>query len=297
MLSITEAVELIRSGDVVAFPSETVYGIGCDPLNVAAAERIFILKNRPADMPLSLHVSDPEQAEPFTADMPAEALKLIEHFWPGPLALIVRRSELLPARVTGGRDTVSLRCPDHPVCLEFLQQLGSPVAGTSANRSAGLSPTRVEDVMAEMPGVPVLDGGPCSRGIESTIVDLTTQPFRILRQGVLEHARIAELLPGLAREETAPLRPPVLRSRVTLFRPGGEITPADSFVLLSLGSQVPGARHVINMPDDPGEYARQLYAALRQAEALGCDEIVIELPVTDEPAWSAVLARLKKLKN
>jgi L-threonylcarbamoyladenylate synthase len=194
MADLTQAVRLVRAGEVIAFPTETVYGVGCDPGSSTAVERLFTLKGRPEHKPLSLHVADFDQARPYVEAWPMRALRLAETFWPGPVALILPRSMKLGAFVTAGAATVGLRCPASDVCLELLRELGKPLAGTSANLSGEPAATSADEVRAIFPDLPVVDGGPCEHGIASTIVDCTGEVTRVLRVGAVPAEAIQDLL-------------------------------------------------------------------------------------------------------
>ncbi len=194
MTDLAQAVPLLRAGAVVAFPTETVYGLGCDPGSAAAVERIFALKGRPEHKPLSLHVADVDQARPYVQAWPDRAGRLAAAFWPGPVALILPRAETLGAFVTAGAATVGLRCPASEVCLDLLRELGGPLAGTSANLSGEPAATSADQVRAIFPDLPVLDGGPCEHGVASTIVDCTGEATRVLRVGAVAIEALEEVL-------------------------------------------------------------------------------------------------------
>ncbi len=189
-----EAAKLIRAGEVVAFPTETVYGLGADGLNGTAVAKIFVAKGRPADNPLILHIASKEEIAPLTSGLTANARALIDTFWPGPMTLIVAKSSLIPDQVTAGLPTVALRMPSHPVAAELIRRCGRPIAAPSANISGRPSPTNAQDVAEDMDGkiAGILDGGRSGIGVESTIVDTTTPLATILRPGgitreMLEH--------------------------------------------------------------------------------------------------------------
>jgi L-threonylcarbamoyladenylate synthase len=183
--NIAEAVAALRRGEVVGLPTETVYGLAADAGNADAVARIFALKGRPADHPLIVHIAGAEQLPAFCREVSPQALSLAQAFWPGPLTLILPRAASVPAAVTGGQDSVGLRCPAHPLALELLRAFGGGLAAPSANRFGRISPTTAAHVRSEFgAAVPiVLDGGECEVGIESTIVDLVSAQPRILRPG------------------------------------------------------------------------------------------------------------------
>ena len=182
-----EAAQLIRSGELVAFPTETVYGLGADALNPQASKKIYAAKGRPSDNPLIVHIAKFEDLEEIAKEVPQEAKKLADAFWPGPLTMIVNKNEKVPYETTGGMDTVAIRMPDHPVALELIRQSGCLIAAPSANTSGRPSPTLAEHVAEDLGGrIPmILDGGEVGIGIESTIIDLTEKIPMILRPGYI----------------------------------------------------------------------------------------------------------------
>ena len=191
-----EAAAVLRNGGLLAFPTETVYGLGADGLNEGAVRRIFAAKGRPQDNPLILHIPDAGALPQYCAHIPAAAYALARRFWPGPLTMILPRRPLVPDVVTAGLDTVGMRCPGHPAALALLRYAGVPVAAPSANTSGRPSPTAAAHVRAEMDGriEGIMDGGPCAVGVESTIVDLTVSPPRLLRPGGVTLEELRETL-------------------------------------------------------------------------------------------------------
>ena len=209
MNDIPRAVALLRQGELVALPTETVYGLGADALNPAAVAKIFAAKGRPSDHPLIVHLADAEQIVDWARDIPREAIALARAFWPGPLTLILKKEEGVPDIVTGGQDTVGLRVPNHPVALELLRAFGGGVAAPSANRFGRISPTTAEHVRQELgERVPlILEGGACQVGLESTILDLSRDVPVILRPGAIgvdDIARVIGRRPRLRGEEQQP---------------------------------------------------------------------------------------------
>ena len=204
-----EAAHVLRLGGLVAFPTETVYGLGCDAFNGDAATKVFEAKGRPRDNPLIIHLSSTDQLNQVASDVPDEAYGLVKKFWPGPLTLILRKSPNVPPEVTGGRDTVAVRMPAHPVALGLIDELGRPIAAPSANKAGRPSPTKADHVVEDFGGSPmvdlILDGGPTFFGIESTIVDLTKDPPVLVRPGPYSVDEISAALgkeievPGFAR--------------------------------------------------------------------------------------------------
>ncbi|MGB9833582.1 MAG: L-threonylcarbamoyladenylate synthase [bacterium] len=193
-IDLEQAAEIVKNGGVGAFPTETVYGLGAHPFHEASLERIFAIKGREKGSPLSLHISSLGDLFKFAQDIPKEANKLIQKFWPGPLAIIVPASSLVPPQALSQEQTVSFRYPDCGLFLEFARLVGTPIAGTSANKSGSLSPICAQDVEAEVGGKLdfLIDGGTTKYRLESTIVDLTTRPFSILREGVISKEELEE---------------------------------------------------------------------------------------------------------
>ncbi len=196
------AASFLRAGELVAIPTETVYGLAADGLNPEACLKIFEAKNRPVDNPLILHVQSIEEVTPLVASIPEEGRRLMEALWPGPLTLIFKRSSLVPDVVTGGGDTVAIRMPSHPIAQQIIKKTGRPLAAPSANVSGRPSPTNAFDVLADMRGriACVIDGGPSRIGIESTVVDVTTQPVTILRPGLFTQESLQVYLPEVAMD-------------------------------------------------------------------------------------------------
>ncbi|MBL4808561.1 MAG: threonylcarbamoyl-AMP synthase, partial [Phycisphaerales bacterium] len=194
--AIVAAVARLGLGEPIAFPTETVYGLGADAIDTDAVERIFALKGRPANNPLIVHVSDAEMADDLVESWTDQAQQLAEAFWPGSLTLVLAKSESVPDIVTAGGTTVAIRCPAHPVALALIESLGKPIVGPSANPSGWISPTTADHVARGFKGqdLLIIDGGACRAGIESTVLDLTTQEPTILRLGVISHTQITKVL-------------------------------------------------------------------------------------------------------
>ena len=207
---IARAAEILRGGGLVAFPTETVYGLGANGLDAAAVKKIFEAKGRPQDNPLILHVPSAQWLCRCCEDVPTIAYELARRFWPGPLTMILRRNPIVPDATTAGLDTVAMRCPDHPVALALLREAGVPVAAPSANRSGRPSCTCAQDVREDMDGRVdgIVDGGPCAVGVESTILDLTCDPPRLLRPGGLPLEELEAVLGHVEIDQavTAPLK-------------------------------------------------------------------------------------------
>jgi L-threonylcarbamoyladenylate synthase len=307
---VRRAAEVIRAGGLVAFPTETVYGLGANALDAAAVACIFAAKGRPATNPVIVHVADADQVRDVAAEWPESAAKLAAKFWPGPLTLVVPRRPEVPDIVTAGGPTVALRCPAHVVARELIWEAGVPVAAPSANRSTELSPTRAEHVLKRLGGRIdlILDGGPCSRGIESTVVDVTGGAVRVLRPGPITVPMLEEVVGpvetggeaarGVARSPGQMPKHYSPRTKLRLVEPDvdfGENFCEDWLEALALGVRVgtlslfgPGA-----MPDDPARYAAELYSRLHELDAQGLDLILVEMP-PDTPEWAAVRDRLTR---
>ncbi len=308
-LDVSEAVEALRAGGVVAFPTETVYGLGADAGDEAALRRIFAAKGRPAWHPLIVHFADVASLDEWARDVPDVARSLAAALWPGPLTLVLRRTERVSRAATAGLETVGLRVPAHPLALELLSAFGGALAAPSANRFGGLSPTTAAAVRAELgPEVPVLDGGPCAVGVESTIVDVSDGVPTILRPGGVPREVIERIVghdvpsrtggsvrsPGQLPSHYAP------RARVVLASPddfGGvvEALLAEGVAVGVLCSESAPERtdvSVERLPNDPAGRARRLFEALRRLDA-SSDVIVAALPYDDGLDW-AVRDRLTR---
>jgi L-threonylcarbamoyladenylate synthase len=298
--ALAEAVRLLRAGELVAFPTETVYGLGADARSDAGLRRVFAVKGRPSDHPLILHFADAESALSAAVDAPPVARTLADALWPGPLTLVLRRAAWVPDRVTGGQDTVGVRVPSHPVARALVTALGGPIAAPSANRFGAVSPTTAAHVRADLGHdvALVLDGGPSEIGLESTIIDLTRDPPVVLREGGLPRERLAALLalaptgtntgatraPGMLAAHYAP------RARVVLVTK--DALPSERERLEEQGARVV----VLDAPtDDAGlaALAHGLYARLRAADAASADVVLAVLP--DERGLGAAIAdRLRR---
>jgi L-threonylcarbamoyladenylate synthase len=333
---LAEAAARIRAGGLVAFPTETVYGLGANALDPAAVARIYEAKGRPAWNPVIVHVADIASARALTSAWSDDAQRLADEFWPGPLTLVLPRSAAVPDIVTAGLGNVGLRVPNHPVALALLRAAGVPIAAPSANRFTAVSPTTAQHVVDSLGSRVdlILDGGPCDVGIESTVVDLSVTPAVVLRPGMLSRDRIERALgrevdyrsdvtvdvtldsvdstvpqpaPGMAARHYAP------RADVWLLDPDdtGDVNTAlaerqNSATIAAvrprallihlpndfLATTPPGV-DVQRMPALPDLYARELYAALRQADTDGVPLLLVELPPRHD-AWTAVRDRLRR---
>jgi L-threonylcarbamoyladenylate synthase len=304
------AVAALRRGEVIGLPTETVYGLGADAGNPQAVARIFALKGRPADHPLIVHIAGAGQLRQFARDLPPAAEALARAFWPGPLTLILARAAGVPDAVTGGQDSVGLRCPAHPLALEVLRAFGGGIAAPSANRFGHISPTSAAHVRSEFgDAVPiVLDGGDCDVGIESTIVDLLTagRP-RILRPGRISREQLAACIgdvedgpgadspraSGTLDAHYAPRTPMLLLSREAMEREASQQrTLGQRVALLALGA-LPAGLPGVALPDEAQAYAHGLYAALRALDAGDAHLLLVQRPPEGRD-WLAVNDRLRR---
>jgi len=297
---------LIRAGRLVAFPTETVYGLGANALDAAAVARIYRAKGRPAASPLIVHVASIEMARALVTAWPPQAETLAGRFWPGPLTLVLPKNERIPDIVTAGLATVGLRVPAHPVALELIREAGVPIAAPSANRFMQLSPTTAEHVRAGL-GTSVdfiLDGGPAMVGIESTVVSLATATPVLLRPGMVSRAEIEALIGPLAAagcmDEAAAHPAPGMHARhyspatpLVLVRSGAIPENGRGAYIAFTGAAVPKGTRTVFLPPNPAAYAAALYATLHELDREGFEWIAVEKP-PEEPAWQAVLDRLQR---
>lgn len=259
MVRLDEAAALLRAGALVGMPTETVYGLAANALDEAAVRAVFARKGRPADHPLIVHVLPGDVGAHAFADDRAAALA--RAFWPGPLTLVLPKRPHVPDVVTGGHSTVGLRSPDHPLAQALLAAAGVPIAAPSANRFGRVSPTTAAHVLEEFPDLPVLDGGPCAVGVESTIVDLTGPVPALLRPGGLPVADVERVVGPLARASATPA-PGTLRAH---YAPPARVVPTDDPTGTARRLRAQGLRVATLRAGDPEVYARTLYAALREA--------------------------------
>ncbi|MFZ4575164.1 MAG: L-threonylcarbamoyladenylate synthase [Phycisphaerales bacterium] len=310
---IAEAVDRLKRGQLVAFPTETVYGLGADALNAQAVRRVFEVKGRPANNPLIVHVSDPDMARPLVVNWPRQAEDLARAFWPGPLSILLPKAARVPSEVTAGGPEVALRCPDHPTALALIEAFGGPLVGPSANLSGHVSPTTASHVRESFSAedVFVLDGGACTRGIESTVVALGGTP-RVLRPGIISAGQIGEVLgcdvapyapvapdgeafaraPGQQTTHYAPRCPAWIVTPETIEPAARELSPAVLLAILDTRER-PGVK-VIRLPGEDLTYAAGLYRALREADAMSPRAILIEAPPGDTDIWRAIWDRLTR---
>jgi L-threonylcarbamoyladenylate synthase len=307
---IEKAVEILRKGGLVAFPTETVYGLGADASNPAALRKIFAVKGRPADHPVIVHIAGMSELKHWAAHVPRAAWLLAEKFWPGPLTMVLKRAARVSDLITGGQDTVALRVPSHPVARQLLKAFGGAIAAPSANRFGRLSPTTAQHVREDLGDAVdlVLDGGPCDIGIESTIIDLTRETPAVLRPGRISAQQIEyALLAPLG--ESAVERPRVPGSMESHYAPGLplKIVHADEIenylrarsdtpvAVLSRRGRPRDSKAALWQvaPETPDDYARLLYATLRLLDVSGCRLIVVEA-LPELPEWNAIRDRLSR---
>jgi L-threonylcarbamoyladenylate synthase len=314
--AIARAAAVLRRGGLVAFPTETVYGLGADALDADAVRRIFEAKGRPARNPVIVHVVDAAGAREVAAEWPVEAERLTRRFWPGPLTLVLPKRPCVPDVVTAGGATVAVRVPAHEVALALIRAVGRPLAAPSANRSTRLSPTTAQHVLRDLEGVVelILDGGPTTGGLESTVLSLASRPFRLLRPGLVTAESLEAIVgpieqgpapagsdaalpsPGLLARHYAP-RTPVeclegeARARLLALLASGQRVAWLTFG--PVGPDEPGVTVRATLPPEPVAAAAGLYAALHDLDDRRLDRIVVTLP-PDEPGWSAVRDRLRR---
>lgn len=310
--AITKAVQILRDGGLVGFPTETVYGVGADVGNDRAVQQIYHVKRRPTGHPLIVHLAGASAITRYAQDIPAAAWQLAEVFWPGPMTLVLKAAAHTSRVATGGQDTVGLRVPSHPLAQALLGVFGGGIAAPSANRFGQLSPTRAEHVREELGGDIdfILDGGSCEVGLESTIVDLSGDQVHILRPGGVTRAQIEAVLgkptgnasrnaprvPGSHASHYAPRTPLTVLPRQQLLQHllSPEATTA-RYAIVSLDLPPPcfdGARWKV-MASTYHDYGKQLFATLRELDKLQCEQILVELPPST-PEWAAVHDRLAR---
>ena len=307
MSEIDRVVAILRRGGLVAFPTETVYGLGADATNADAVRKIFAVKGRPSTNPLICHVADEEVARRYARTWPLAASRIVERFWPGPLTIVLAKATDIVPEATAGKDTVGLRAPDHPLTLDLLRAFGKPLAGPSANKSSHVSPTSAQHVRDELGDQVdlILDGGPCTVGIESTVLDLSADRPTILRLGGVSREQIEEVIGPVE------VRSGVVTSVTTSAKsPGQHAVPAFRFETSQRGLIQPrsGGRTngimavgtidfvhkwgpIVAMPKIAPVYAQNFYAVLRELDAMGLHAIYVEMP-PDTPEWAAVRDRL-----
>ena len=304
---VRRAAEILKRGGLVAFPTETVYGLGADASSKDAVTRLYAAKRRPLDHPVIVHFADADLAFSWARDVPQAAKKLAAKFWPGPLTLILKRSSKAGDFVTGGQDSVGVRVPSHPVAQELLRAFGGGIAAPSANRFGQISPTTAAHVREDL-GKDVelvLDGGPSEVGIESTIVDLSSGDPVVLRPGRISAAELEGALgsPVLARQSDSPRHSGGLERHYAPRTPA-RLVPTheldkeiarlkDKIAVLAFSRPDEQVDYWLRMPREPLAYAQKLYAALRELDSVRCEMILIEAP-PEAPEWAGVRDRLER---
>ncbi len=316
--AVQRAAAALRRGELVAVPTETVYGLAANAWNAEAVARIFVAKGRPAHNPIIVHVASLGLAQACVAAWPDAAGRLARAFWPGPLTLVLPKAAIIPDSVTAGGPTVGVRWPSHPFMHALIRECGFPLAAPSANASNRLSPTCAAHVLQSLGGrVPlIVDGGQCQVGVESTVLDLTVQPARVLRPGMIRReslrAVLGEVSEGAASADEGSLRSPgqlpkhyAPRARLHVLAWSDEaalrrllvplqVAPATTFVVAHTHIPAPaGWGGVSVIPHDAEAYARALYAELHRCDEQGAEIIVVEA-VPDTPEWAALADRLRR---
>ena len=319
---IDAAANILDTGGTVAFPTETVYGLGADATNSAAVHKIYTIKQRPIDHPLIVHIGNINDLDHWAQNIPDSAWKLAHHFWPGPLTLILQRSKYIQDFVTGGQNTVGIRMPAHPVALALLEVIGpkKALAAPSANRFGCISPTTAQHVQLALGSRidMIIDGGACTVGLESTIISFHDEAPKILRPGGITINQIAAVLstsidlaslhpttvrvPGSLPAHYAPATPLRLIPRTQIWQQARILSERNFRIIVITGSDEssdkldnPLIMHFM-MPNDPVAYGRQLYAKLHQADQAAYDYLLIETP-PDHPEWLAITDRLQRASH
>lgn len=294
---VERAVAAIGAGGLVALPTETVYGLAADATNPTAIRRIFEIKGRPGDHPLIVHLASAASLPLWASNVPPAIRRLVDTAWPGPLTVILPRSPGVLDEVTGGRDTVGLRVPAHPMAMALLELVGVGLAAPSANRFGSVSPTSADHVLADLgerldPDLDViLDGGPCAIGVESTIVDGAADPPQILRAGGIPNEQVERLLGMLVADGSGPSRASGMLA--SHYAPRCQVRVVDHHDdAVALRAGTPGSE-ILDLTDDPVAYAHDLYARLRDADARGVRTLIAVLPAPDGLGY-AIRDRLTK---
>lgn len=285
------AADILRKGGLVAFPTETVYGLGANALDPAAVARIYEVKQRPFASPLIVHVSDEAMARTVTSEWPDRAQLLAKKFWPGPLTLVLKKADAIPSLVTAGLPSVGVRVPAHPVALALIRHAGVPIAAPSANRFSEISPTtaaHVRNSLGERVDM-ILDGGPTQVGIESTVASLARVPPVVLRPGMISQK---ELEAATGEPWGQEVDVPHISESPGLYP--RHYAPRTPFYVLEPHAQPPAGRgRIIQMPADLEAYANRLYSELHRADGEGWDWIAVIQP-PNTPDWNGVLDRLRR---
>ncbi len=307
---IRRAVELLNQGQLVAFPTETVYGLGADATNPEAVKKVFDAKGRPPGHPLIVHIAEASELYRWASEVPKAAELLAAAFWPGPLTMVLPRTSLVAAEAVGGHDTIGIRVPAHPTSAALCQAFSGGIAAPSANRFGGVSPTSARHVLDDLEGeiAAVIDGGPCDLGIESTIVEIVDNEVTVLRPGSITRSMLSGEIGGLGAEVALPptsgqvvRAPGMLESH---YAPSTPLQMVSHPELSGVMASTVGAYAVIapfevsaepswELPNDIDGYARELYAALRSADNSGVQRILIVPPKQDEDS-EAIFDRIRK---
>ena len=319
------AVNNLKAGLLVAFPTETVYGLGADASNAAALERLYAVKGRPTSHPVIVHIASVDQLSDWAKDIPAQAYKLAEHFWPGPMTLILPKADHVLTEVTGGQDSVGIRIPSHPLALDLLRAFAGGLAAPSANRFGRLSPTSAQAVEAEFGTegedvAMILDGGKCQVGIESTIISLLSPQAKILRPGMIDGASVAQVLasdlassgpdatrvPGALPSHYAPQTKLTVASGERLIELVLELNAVEKAAavfafdttIAKLRPNLSGLAFdtLVVAPSQVDQYARSLYEQLRHFDSLKLDRIFVE-EVPSGSIWDGVRDRLERASS
>jgi L-threonylcarbamoyladenylate synthase len=307
---IEEAVQALRAGELVVFPTETVYGLGANATDPAAVRKIFEVKKRPADHPVIVHLDNPRYLHRWVADINSVAEKLAAAFWPGPLTLILPKAGNVNDVVTGGQDSIGIRVPSHPIAQQLLTAFGGGIAAPSANRYGRLSPTKPEHVKDELGDAVrvILDGGETAIGLESTIVSCLGNEARLLRPGYITRSQLEKVVgplavggpvpraPGDNRLHYAPATPLAIVTSDELERYAGEfVARQEKVAVLAMRPPLRPQRYMtwINAGKKPDAYAHNLYNHLRTLDSAGCTRILVQAPPEDEK-WAAISDRLQR---
>jgi L-threonylcarbamoyladenylate synthase len=285
------AAEILLNGGLVAFPTETVYGLGANALDPAAVARIYEVKQRPFASPLIVHVADETMARTVTAEWPERAQVLAKKFWPGPLTLVLKKAEAISSLVTAGLPSIGIRVPAHPIALALIRRAGIPIAAPSANRFSEISPTTAAHVRRSLGDRVdmIIDGGPTQVGIESTVASLVRVPPAVLRPGMISQTEL-ETTTGVSWDREKDV-PHISESPGQYAR---HYAPRTPFYVLEPDTKPPAGRgRILQMPADLKAYAHRLYSELHQADNEGWDWIAVIQP-QNTPEWSGVLDRLRR---
>lgn len=303
-MNLDKYIALIKKGEVVAFPTETVYGLGADAWNPSAIQKVFKIKGRPSDNPLIVHVSNLEQVLDFVISIPKEAQELIDAFWPGSLSIILPKKPEVLDSVTAGLDTVAIRMPDHPIALDFISKTG-PLVAPSANTSGNPSPTKASHVMQDFgSNFPIIDGESTHVGLESTVIDLSEDEPTILRPGSISRKQIEDVLGNGIHESffTKLVRPKSPGQKYSHYKPNAEVKwldekddLSDTTVLFLLTESDHIAPNLVNYNGDLALLAKELYDRFRQADLEGYSKIAIQpFNNSDHSIVSALLNRINR---